>query len=268
MKKAFTLAEGATHVDICNNSRRAAFTLAEVLITLAIIGVVAAMTIPTLIGNYQKREYVTRLQKAHSMLDKGFRLMLAQEGVERFGDTKFASDYIKANGDYAAIEKAMQDNFSKYFKLGEACCKNSTDGCSMYGLGYSTLKDPGTRDAAISGGIPYFTLADGTTVYMMAIGNSDVGMSGELWIDINGVAKPNTFGRDMFVYIFGDLQNRFIFNSYVLASTSSDTSSNPTDFLNSMPEAFCGTIGSSDVSMTEGLMCADRIILEGWKMNY
>ena len=50
-KLGFTLAEGATHVDICNNTRRTAFTLAEVLITLAIIGVVAAMTIPTLIAN-------------------------------------------------------------------------------------------------------------------------------------------------------------------------------------------------------------------------
>ena len=37
------------------------FTLAEVLITLGIIGVVAAMTIPTLISNYQKKEYVARL---------------------------------------------------------------------------------------------------------------------------------------------------------------------------------------------------------------
>ena len=46
---AFTLAEGATHVDMSDNIRRVAFTLAEVLITLAIIGVVAAMTIPTLI---------------------------------------------------------------------------------------------------------------------------------------------------------------------------------------------------------------------------
>lgn len=34
-----------------------AFTLAEVLITLAVIGIVAAMTIPTLINNYQKKDY-------------------------------------------------------------------------------------------------------------------------------------------------------------------------------------------------------------------
>ena len=46
---AFTLAEGATHVARWNNSRKIAFTLAEVLITLGIIGIVAAMTMPVLI---------------------------------------------------------------------------------------------------------------------------------------------------------------------------------------------------------------------------
>lgn len=41
-----------------------AFTLAEVLITLGVIGVVAAMTLPTLIQNYQEQEYVNKLKKA------------------------------------------------------------------------------------------------------------------------------------------------------------------------------------------------------------
>ena len=45
-----------------------AFTLAEVLITLGIIGVVAALTIPTLIGNYQKKEVPVKLQKMYNTL--------------------------------------------------------------------------------------------------------------------------------------------------------------------------------------------------------
>ena len=62
-KAAFTLAEGATHVDMSDNIRRVAFTLAEVLITLGIIGIVAAMTIPTLIVNYQKKQTVSKLKQ-------------------------------------------------------------------------------------------------------------------------------------------------------------------------------------------------------------
>ena len=43
--------------------RKSAFTLAEVLITLGVIGVVAALTLPTLIANYQKKNLVTQLKK-------------------------------------------------------------------------------------------------------------------------------------------------------------------------------------------------------------
>ena len=52
---------GATHVDRSDNIRSAAFTLAEVLITLGIIGIVAAMTIPALINNFQAKQYETKL---------------------------------------------------------------------------------------------------------------------------------------------------------------------------------------------------------------
>lgn len=45
-----------------------AFTLAEVLITLGIIGVVAAMTLPTLINNYRKQETIAKLKKVYSVL--------------------------------------------------------------------------------------------------------------------------------------------------------------------------------------------------------
>ena len=66
---------GATHVALCDSVGSyyrhwcRAFTLAEVLITLGIIGVVAALTLPTLISNYKKQTYVTGLQKAYSVLN-------------------------------------------------------------------------------------------------------------------------------------------------------------------------------------------------------
>ena len=64
MKKfAFILAEGTTHVTTPPVFSKAGFTLTEVLITLGIIGVVAAMTIPNLITNYQKRSTVIQLKK-------------------------------------------------------------------------------------------------------------------------------------------------------------------------------------------------------------
>ena len=45
-----------------------AFTLSEVLITLGIIGIIAAMTLPSLVGRYQEKVTVTRLKKYYSIL--------------------------------------------------------------------------------------------------------------------------------------------------------------------------------------------------------
>lgn len=51
-----------------------AFTLAEILITLGIIGVVAAMTMPVLIENYKKKQTVTQLKKIYSALQQSIQL--------------------------------------------------------------------------------------------------------------------------------------------------------------------------------------------------
>ena len=56
------------------------FTLAEVLITLGIIGVVAAITIPNLITSYQKHVTVTKLQKAISVLNQAYKLSFDEVG--------------------------------------------------------------------------------------------------------------------------------------------------------------------------------------------
>ncbi len=58
----FNLAEGATHVDTPPTKAKVGFTLAEVLITLGIIGVVAAMTIPTLMTHYKKSQNSYRVK--------------------------------------------------------------------------------------------------------------------------------------------------------------------------------------------------------------
>ena len=73
----FTLAEGATHVAHCNNSCKLGFTLAEVLITLGIIGVVAAMTMPTLMNQTQGAQYKTAYKKALSALSQAVTLNVA-----------------------------------------------------------------------------------------------------------------------------------------------------------------------------------------------
>ena len=63
------------------SKRKVAFTLAEVLITLGIIGVVAAMTIPNVVANYKKKVVETRLLKIYSILNQAIVLSEADNGV-------------------------------------------------------------------------------------------------------------------------------------------------------------------------------------------
>ena len=64
-----------------------AFTLAEVLIVLGIIGVISAMTLPTLISNYQKQVLVNQLRKSHSLLSQAFERMMHEEKAVNFNET-------------------------------------------------------------------------------------------------------------------------------------------------------------------------------------
>lgn len=69
-RAAFTITEGATHVYMPQTKAKLAFTLAEVLITLAIIGVVAAMTIPILMTNYRVAVTKSKLKKTISVMSQ------------------------------------------------------------------------------------------------------------------------------------------------------------------------------------------------------
>ena len=62
----------------------AAFTLAEILITLGIIGVVAAMTIPSIIIDYQKKHTVEALKKAYSTLDQALVSSIFENGEPEY----------------------------------------------------------------------------------------------------------------------------------------------------------------------------------------
>src|SRR5574344_2775265 len=71
----------------CSRIKRSAFTLAEVLIVLGIIGIVASMTIPTLMNKVAKQEYIAGLKKFYSTQMNGYAQLLADEGVQKLEDT-------------------------------------------------------------------------------------------------------------------------------------------------------------------------------------
>ena len=80
--------ESATSIPPLKNKIQVGFTLAEVLITLGIIGVVSAMTIPNLIAKYQKEQTVVKLKKAISILNQAYKLSYDDVGEPSSKDRK------------------------------------------------------------------------------------------------------------------------------------------------------------------------------------
>ena len=99
---AFTLAEGATHVENCNDCRKTAFTLAEVLITLGIIGVVAAVALPALITNINDRANSERQANIAQKITQAMEQMRAHGEPVQYSST---DEFVNVLQKYLKITK-------------------------------------------------------------------------------------------------------------------------------------------------------------------
>ena len=148
-----------------------AFTLAETLIALGIIGVVATITLPNVISNYQKKITVSRLKKAYSDIQNAVRLSSIENGEPSEWEISFVG-----NG----VRDSVQTYYLPYFKSAKV-----TKSYNIYNLNRRKL--PSLRT--------YITLQNGTVLSFFGEGPASAWM----FVDINGKAKPNRVGRDIFV---------------------------------------------------------------------
>ena len=116
-KFTFAIAKGVANVPPSSNQRKIAFTLAEVLITLGIIGVVAAMTMPALIANHKKTVAETRLAKFYSTINQAVARAEADYG-EKTQWEKYEALYEKDENGNDDKSKLIPNTeyFNKYFK--------------------------------------------------------------------------------------------------------------------------------------------------------
>ncbi len=272
--------------NVINMKKLRAFTLAEVLITLAIIGVVAALTIPTVVTNYRKKMYVTQLKKSYSSFNSAFKTMMAKEGVTRMTDTtlwsKFPSGYTyvfaqNMNGDFF-------QEFKKHFNIYKA-----------YDAGqlpepYATKFLNGESASGISNGI---LLSDGTWLWYMFNKNAHTvdcptasntcrtlkefqqykNTLTKLWdyvgvmlIDVNGLKEPNTYGRDVFWFFLGNDGMLYPYGGAdhaVLGASCDyhDLANCASYWANDSSSMACNASG-------KGQGCAGRVMEAGWKMDY
>lgn len=162
--------------------KKPAFTLAEVLITLGIIGIVAAMTLPSLVGKYQKKVTATKLKKSFATLQEIIRLSEKDNGEMSEWD-------FPKNADYAANESEF---FKKYFLPYMKVVGKS---------GYYSPSRESYQIYNINGGtainvLYWHILPDGSSIGMFS---NVPGTYCWIFIDINANKGPNTLGKDIFM---------------------------------------------------------------------
>ncbi len=157
-----------------NNYR--AFTLAEVLITLAIIGIVAALTIPAIVNKYQKLVFETRLKKTYAEFNQAVKLSEAENGEMSLWE-KPTQGWVGAQN-----KKYFEKYFKPYLKFSKYC-------------GLDTGKKCYTNDYDNNAQMIKFILNNGVAV----VGTwSSISFYWE--VDLNGLQKPNKAGVDMFAF--------------------------------------------------------------------
>ena len=174
------------------------FTLAEVLITLGIIGIVAAMTIPGLIKNYQERQFKTAYKKVYSEISQVFQEALLNEEFTR--TTKFsaeatAEEFNILKSKFKVMLDCGTEDIYRCWKKGDTLCGgscqsgNSADGIDMDNGGPYDNNSSCFIDA---GGQSWCTYNYRENIFL---------------VDTNGRANPNRFGRDRWMLTFADINN-------------------------------------------------------------
>ena len=171
-------------------SRKIAFTLAEVLITLGIIGVVASLTIGSVVNNIQKKELQTQFLKTTSQLQQAVKSM-------------------EANGEsidprsYKYWDKGLFYNtFANYIKHIKTCKENTNVQHPCYNKDKDAYYTPNGYT------LSYALLDDGQIVLpdgtLLLFENESRGTSSfkvYIFADLNGInKKPNKLGYDLFAY--------------------------------------------------------------------
>ena len=198
MKKAFTLVEVlAGRGTMSTVFSKAGFTLAEVLITLGIIGIVAAMTIPNLIQKNYEHQTVTKLKETHSIISQAMRLASEEygdpSGWEIFGNTE------------ASVIKFM-DNLKPFIKIATDCGTYDEEGkCMTKGSTYfMDKKNVWNSSYAKSRNYYKFCLMNGSCLWFRTATKEEYiiynGWTGSFFIDTNGPKPPNAWGWDTFTF--------------------------------------------------------------------
>lgn len=184
-----------------NFSMKKAFTLAEVLITLAVIGIVAAVSIPVVTAKYKERATVVALKKFYSSISNAYALAVAENGTpDEWGfEAENTLPLVEKIAPFLAINKICttgdicREDEDKIAYVSDENIKQSGLFNPSFGGRAGAVLNDGMIFGAFNFSAPGCEKALGTGKYLENV-------CGEYYVDINGTDKPNRFGVDVFVF--------------------------------------------------------------------
>ena len=271
------------------------FTLAEVLITLGIVGVVAALTAPALVMSSRNEANAARLSVVVSNLENAFSSILVKENADSLFNTNLAAQSSNRAGFAGNIAGYMHINGFRTASTGKNIAevyygnivpqkmqKNGT-GSGSSALGSIVGSDPDqTHVIELKNGAVVFIrvntsspLSEADKQTIMNAGGGLFNQFADVFIDVNGVNSPNIVGRDLFGFYLGD--NGIL---YPMGGTDASVLDSCKDGLKSKDKTCNANITNIWNNQSAGWSCVDghignsgwgctaRVISEGYKINY
>ena len=221
--------------------KKTGFTLAEVLITLTIIGVIAAITIPNLMQKWGDHADIQKVKEAYSILSNAVQMTVRENGS--LSETEpSASDLQNMIAQYLKVKEQMIDrqNCDYGWNTNGTKQTNPKGDCGYmkgFGGGYSSDNAISSKNALI--------LENGM-IFKVSRFASNLSNTYHIFMDINGKKGPNQYGYDIFwFYLYRD-SNKL------------------------RPASDWGSWASCDTSKsgwTSGIACTDWVIKKG-NMDY
>ncbi|MCK7521128.1 MAG: prepilin-type N-terminal cleavage/methylation domain-containing protein [Ignavibacteriales bacterium] len=200
------------------------FTLAEILITLTIIGIVATLTIPALQRAYEKQQIVTSLQTVVTTGNAALKQMAADKGC--IDDLHCTGVFERGAKTPVNHTKDVGDELVKYFNVAKNCSNTTNMDCWAASFNNNFDGSGGNTTTVNSSNQIYkFITANGMAYRFVPQSscnnnksNNKTGhmkqMCGTLYVDINGPIKgPNYLGRDIFAFFITNGKGALLYPS-------------------------------------------------------
>lgn len=238
-----------------------AFTLAEVLITLGVIGIVAAMTLPALTAKYQKQMTINQLKVAYAILYDA--LNLAQKD---HGDYKYWTYYQEELGAQKSAIQFVNTYMKPYMKNVSLYNSTKINGCNN--ITYRHMDGSVAQCSSITAfcetcrttyNSVQINAANGMIIAVLIrkaedINTGDRLAKAEFYVDTNGLKGPNVWGKDIFRFALLQRGGQFGAKQGNMKFCGGDCHSRDFDL-------------QEQCTMTTAYGCAEVIIGDSWQIK-